>query len=233
MKDGNWVPLSKAFVSYLPKTNQPYTELEAAFSLQVKYDNNETVTTAGLSAHWNWSRKRVVNFIRLLKVSIEYEKDTKIYQRQRGQIAIQKGDRKGAERAQIRFIDSKELLDIGDRKGTERGQKGSRKGSTNNDPDPDPDLKPRKEKKFVPPTVEQVREYMKEIGFNGDAQNFVDSNIAKGWVVGTTRTPMKCWKAAIRTWQQKHLERMKLQQPTHQPSYSTAGLEKFSKLADE
>jgi len=55
--------------------------------------------------------------------------------------------------------------------------------------------------RFTPPTVEQVAEYCKERGNNIDPQYFVDSNTTKGWVVGKNRTPMKDWKAAIRTWE--------------------------------
>ena len=28
----------------------------------------------------------------------------------------------------------------------------------------------------------------------------MDANDAKGWLVGTTKTPMKDWRAVIRTW---------------------------------
>jgi len=57
-----------------------------------------------------------------------------------------------------------------------------------------------KVKRFVPPSVPEVETYMKEIGFEGDAENFVDSNTAKGWLVGKTKTPAKDWKAMVRTW---------------------------------
>ena len=34
-----------------------------------------------------------------------------------------------------------------------------------------------------------------------DAQHFHDHHTAKGWLIGST--PMKCWKAAMRTWKRK------------------------------
>jgi len=56
-------------------------------------------------------------------------------------------------------------------------------------------------KKFKPPTPEEAQAYLdekSETRFTGE--EFVDANIAKGWVVGTTKTPMKDWKAVVRTW---------------------------------
>ncbi len=55
-----------------------------------------------------------------------------------------------------------------------------------------------KEKKFVRPTVEQVAEFCKEQGYNIDPEQFVNYYDSKGWLVG--KSPMKDWKAAVRTW---------------------------------
>lgn len=56
-----------------------------------------------------------------------------------------------------------------------------------------------KSKKFVPPTVEQVREYCVERGNHVDPNRFVDYYTANGWKVG--RSSMKDWKAAVRNWE--------------------------------
>lgn len=54
---------------------------------------------------------------------------------------------------------------------------------------------------FTPPTVEEVRAYCQERNNGIDPEYFVNSNTAKGWVVGKLRTPMKDWRATIRTWE--------------------------------
>jgi hypothetical protein len=59
-------------------------------------------------------------------------------------------------------------------------------------------------KRFVKPTLEQVAAYCTERKTGIDPQLFIDSNDAKGWVVGTTKTPMKDWKATIRTWEKRN-----------------------------
>lgn len=56
-------------------------------------------------------------------------------------------------------------------------------------------------KRFVKPTIEEVAEYCAERRNGIDPQEFIDSNDAKGWRVGKTHTPMKDWKAVIRTWE--------------------------------
>ncbi len=57
-------------------------------------------------------------------------------------------------------------------------------------------------KKFRKPTEAEVQAYLDERGiteFTG--QEFCDNNDAKGWVVGKNRTPMKDWRAVVRTWE--------------------------------
>ena len=55
-----------------------------------------------------------------------------------------------------------------------------------------------KEKRFAPPTPEDVREYCREKGLSVDADRFVDFYESKNWYVGKNK--MKDWKAAVRNW---------------------------------
>lgn len=61
---------------------------------------------------------------------------------------------------------------------------------------------PKGEKKtgsrFTPPTIEEVRAYAQEKGYNIDPEHFVDYYTSNGWRVG--RNPMKDWRATVRTW---------------------------------
>lgn len=54
-------------------------------------------------------------------------------------------------------------------------------------------------KKFVKPTLDEVREYCRERGNAVSADRFWNYYESKGWVVG--KSPMKDWKAAVRTWE--------------------------------
>lgn len=65
---------------------------------------------------------------------------------------------------------------------------------------PSPKPRPQRER-FVPPDVEQVRAYCRERGNSIDPEAFVNYYASKGWTVG--RSPMKDWRAAVRTWEQR------------------------------
>ena len=54
---------------------------------------------------------------------------------------------------------------------------------------------------FSPPSVDDVRAYCQERNNRVEAQRFVDFYSSKGWKVGNQ--PMKDWKAAVRTWEQR------------------------------
>ena len=54
-------------------------------------------------------------------------------------------------------------------------------------------------RRFTPPSVEDVRAYCKERGNAVDPEAFVDFYTSKGWKVG--KNPMKDWQAAVRTWE--------------------------------
>ena len=56
-------------------------------------------------------------------------------------------------------------------------------------------------KRFVPPTVDEVRAYCLERGNGIDPQRFIDHYTSNGWMVGKNK--MKDWKAAVRTWEQR------------------------------
>lgn len=56
-----------------------------------------------------------------------------------------------------------------------------------------------KRKKFIPPTVEEVREYCRARRNNISAEMFIASYEAKGWFIGKNK--MKDWRAAVRTWE--------------------------------
>ena len=60
---------------------------------------------------------------------------------------------------------------------------------------------PPTRKRFVPPSVEEVRQCCYERGNSVDPQRFVDYYTSNGWMVGKNK--MKDWKAAVRTWEQK------------------------------
>jgi hypothetical protein len=57
------------------------------------------------------------------------------------------------------------------------------------------------QKKFEPPTVEEVAAYCRDRNNGIDAQRFCDYYDARGWKPKGYTTTMKSWKAAVRTWE--------------------------------
>ena len=66
------------------------------------------------------------------------------------------------------------------------------------DKEEDIDKKKSKRKRFVPPTFQEVENYISEKGYQIDPHKWYDHYTANGWMVGKNK--MKNWKAAVRTW---------------------------------
>ena len=68
---------------------------------------------------------------------------------------------------------------------------------------------PKKTKRFVKPTLDEVTEYCNLRGAGIDPQGFIDFYESKDWMIGKNK--MKDWKAAVRTWMRKDRERKQVQ----------------------
>ena len=62
-----------------------------------------------------------------------------------------------------------------------------------------------KTKKFIKPTIEEIKSYCSERKNGVDANFFYDYYESKGWKIG--KNPMKDWKAAVRTWERKNFNK--------------------------
>lgn len=83
--------------------------------------------------------------------------------------------------------------------------------------------------RFVKPTVEEVRAYCQERENDIDPAEFVDFYASKGWMVGSS--PMKDWRACIRTWERSHAKGRKSASP-QRPKNETLG-EMYKRLFRE
>ena len=60
-----------------------------------------------------------------------------------------------------------------------------------------------KSTRFKKPTLQEVQSYMAEkhcAGSLAEGASFLPSFEPVGWVVGSTKKPMKAWKAAVNNW---------------------------------
>lgn len=60
-------------------------------------------------------------------------------------------------------------------------------------------------KRFCPPTLQEVQNYISEKGYSIDAEAFIAFYESKGWMVGKNK--MKDWRMAIVTWSKRDNER--------------------------
>ena len=65
-----------------------------------------------------------------------------------------------------------------------------------------------KSKRFIKPTVEEIKLYCQERKNTVNADKFFDFYESKGWKVGNQ--PMKDWKAAVRTWERSATQKSSL-----------------------
>jgi len=129
MKNGNWIPIDKRIVKYLPK-DRPYTKGEALVSIQLDFHDKNLVTVTGYADLWRWSRNKVFSFFDMIGAQIVYPENTAKKQNQKGQIAIKqkktdKGqikDRSWTDKGQIRLCEKRYLQTEKDRRGTDKGQ---------------------------------------------------------------------------------------------------------------
>ena len=59
----------------------------------------------------------------------------------------------------------------------------------------------KKDKRFAPPSLTEVKAYCQERDNGVDPEAFIDFYESKGWKVGNS--PMKDWQACIRTWEKR------------------------------
>lgn len=83
---------------------------------------------------------------------------------------------------------------------------------------------------FIKPTIEDVSLYCQERSNNINPDYFINYYETRGWSVGKNNTPMKDWRAAIRTWEKNdpiksiHLGEGERLNDRGERTYSTSGI---------
>lgn len=85
--------------------------------------------------------------------------------------------------------------------------------------------------RFVRPTLEEISAYCQERNNNIDPQAFFDFYESKGWRVGNQA--MKDWKAAVRTWERRSVDRNKPIAIAEASQYTAEDLERYRRMEEE
>lgn len=70
--------------------------------------------------------------------------------------------------------------------------------------------------RFQKPSLDDIRAYCISRGNNVDPEQFLNFYESKGWIVG--KTPMRDWRAAVRTWEKREKEIPQRKRSTRQES---------------
>lgn len=62
--------------------------------------------------------------------------------------------------------------------------------------------KKKRGKKFTPPSLQEISEYIRDKKYHVDPDSFINFYESKGWMVGKNK--MKSWKACIATWEKRN-----------------------------
>ena len=80
-------------------------------------------------------------------------------------------------------------------------------------------------KRFTPPTLDEVKEYCKERNNSVDPESFINFYESKGWVIGKSK--MKDWKAAVRTWERNEKKKPSAEQKQYESGYDFDEMERY------
>lgn len=113
-----------------------------------------------------------------------------------------KGTKKGTKKVPLKGtkkVPKKERVSHAGASRAEIEIENNNNNSTNNE---EIDSKKRKNAKFVPPTLDEVRAYCTEKGYTFDPELFFNYYDANSWVQGQGKgKPIRSWKACCNTWQ--------------------------------
>jgi hypothetical protein len=151
----------------------------------------------GLSKRWKWSRGKVKRFLNELEI------DQQIVQQNNNVSSL------------ITIINYKEYQENGQqiiqqtdsRRATDGQQTDTNKNDNNDNNEKKEDKDSVCIRRFVKPSLEEVKAYCEERGNSIDPENFIAHYEKVGWKVGKFHTPMKNWKSAVITWERDKKEK--------------------------
>lgn len=212
MQDIGYFSISRKLkCSYLHPANEnrKFTKYEAwiwlienaNFFCKKKFVSNKLIiiprgylitTVTQLSEVWRWNRRTVEKFLQLL------EEDCKVKR-----YKINPKSDKSCTVIKVNNYNSYQpnIYDLCTAEYKAKCKANCTAKCTPNNNDNKDNNKEKNIAKFQKPTIEEIKKYCSERKNKVNPEQFFDFYQSKGWLVG--KTPMKDWKAAVRTWEQK------------------------------
>ena len=178
----------EAWIDILLRANHKETEILMDYKL-VKVKPGQFITSeVKLSNDWNWNRKTVRKFLTMLESE---------------EMILKKGTARWTSITVAKWASYQSDGQLnGQGVGQGVGQAMDRGLDTDKNVKNDKNEKKNNRGKFIPPSIDEIKEYCKERNNNIDAEQFHDFYSSKNWFVGKNK--MKDWKAAVRTWERNN-----------------------------
>ena len=192
-------PFSKAqaWVDLLLMANHAPAKLMIKSRLVSLERGDQARSEVTLSATWGWSRDKVRRFLKLL------EREGMIRQQKNNLTSVVticnynkfQGSPTADDTADKTAGDTPTIQQTNTEQDTNK--------KNNNNKNEKKDITPAKPKRFLPPTKDNVFEYMFSKGVeqgkaNTESERFTDYYESNGWKVGKNK--MKSWQASVRNW---------------------------------
>lgn len=217
--NGGWIKLSRSIMDDPLYFAEPFTRAQAWIDLLLLANyadgyfivrGNRVNVKRGqigrsqqnLAERWRWSRGKVDRFL------TEMENDGRIIQ-QKSRLTslisivnfesmystVQQNEQQTAQQNEQQTAQQiTQQTDINNKKNNRN----------NNNTSSIEEDREKPQKRFVPPTLEEVQAYIVEKGYCVDAESFIAFYDSKNWYIGKNK--MKNWKAAILTWEKRERE---------------------------
>lgn len=207
MSDTGWIALYRSMRENWIWDIKPYDKTHAWLDLILSANHQSKKITLGnelidvergsfitselkLMERWGWSKSKVRAFLQVL---------------QNEKMIVKKTDNKKTAIFVLNYdkyqnIQTDKEPQKDHKKTTKRPQKDTN-NNENNENNENNDIS-NKPIGFVPPSINEVKEYCDERGKGVNPERFIDFYESKGWMIGKNK--MKNWKAAVRTWECKN-----------------------------
>ena len=188
-------PYSKgqAWVDMLLSANHDEKKIRIGSQLVTIQSGQFHTSVLKLARKWQWSEKKVKRFLTLL------ESDNMIISEGSAHGTTLTIINYGIYQGEGRTLDVPDDRTIAEHSTKHVSNTRPTNNNENNDNNENNENKVIK-KRFTPPTLDELNEFVFTNNINIDPQAFLDHYESNGWLVGG-RSKMKDWKAAVRNWE--------------------------------
>lgn len=212
MGKGNWIKLHRSLIEWEWWDDHNATRLLVCLLLSVNYEDKRwkgvLIKAGSMVLSWDTLSSKSGLTVKQCRIAMKKLEGA-------GEVAREVTNRFQlvtlAKWEKLQAVDHEVGRPMGKQEGRQRAGKGQAEGRQRATTKESKEYKEGKEykrggtKKFVPPTLQEVDDYVHLKNFQIDPERFIAYYESNGWMVG--RNKMKDWKAAVRSWASRSKEK--------------------------